>query len=187
MLPAHQGCLLEPFLTWLAHRPDEETQAGQLGGLLGFRSSSGGSPVGWCLLLQGVHPAAQHQRLRGRALPHGVRVAGVHQDAAVHRALPRGRLQHPREGGADDQRVSLLRPCPSWPRRDPRLPPALPLPTLLSTCPALPLVSFSFLLSPGEWLCRKGRTRPAASSPGHLGGSGEKIIIVIVTVASVEG
>lgn len=187
MLPAHQGCLLEPFLTWLAHRPDEETQAGQLGGLLRFRSSSGGSPVGWCLLSQGVHPAAQHQRLRGRALPHGVRVAGVHQNAAVHGALPGGRLQHPREGGADDQRVSLLQPRPAWPRRDPRLPPALPLPTLLSACPALPSsLSLSFSLRESGFA---GRAEPG-QQPAVLGtyrGSGEKIIIVIVTVASVEG
>lgn len=111
-----ERCFLEHLLTWFPHRPDKENKAGRVGG----------SPAAWCLLLQGVHPAAQHQRLRGCALPHGVRVAGVHQDAAVHGALPGGWLHHHREGGADDQRVSVSWPCPACPRRDPRLPLGLP-------------------------------------------------------------
>lgn len=79
-----------------------EPQAGGLG-----RAGCANLTRGWAFMLQSVHPAAQHQRLRGGALPHGVRVARVHQDAAVHRALPGGRLHGHREGGADDQRVSL--------------------------------------------------------------------------------
>lgn len=134
-------------------------------------------------MLQGVHPAAQHQRLGGGTLPHGARVARVHQDAAVHGALPGGRLHGHREGGADDQRVSralpVLRPCSHSQFHGP---PA-PLSSLL------PLLFLSPLLLGREAL-QDGQIRPAASNSAWLPlllasffQRGKIMVIVITAVA----